>query len=60
MMHEILSDPDWGSYENLFFFLSLGKYDTTFVTNNSNFLIEEFLILGEPWKDQIEYLKTVI
>jgi hypothetical protein len=60
MIHEILSDPDWVTYENLFFFLSLGKFDTTFVTKNSDSLIEEFLILGEPWKDQIEYLKTVI
>ena len=60
MIHEILSDPDWITYENLFFFLSIGKFDTTFVTKNSESLIEEFLILGEPWKDQIEYLKTVI
>ncbi|MFX0084096.1 MAG: hypothetical protein ACFFAU_00345 [Candidatus Hodarchaeota archaeon] len=60
MMHEILQDPDWISYENLFFFLSLGKYDTTFLVSESNFHIEEFLILGEPWKDQIEYLENVI
>jgi hypothetical protein len=61
MIHEILQDPDWITYENLFFFLSLGKFDATFVTKkNPKVLIEEFLILGEPWKDQIEYLKTVI
>ena len=60
MLHEILSDPEWVIFENLFFFLSLGKYDTTLVTTNSESLIEEFLILDEPWKDQIEYLKTVI
>lgn len=60
MIHEILSDPDWVTYENLFFFLSIGKFDSTFVTRNSDSLIEEFLILGEPWKDQIEYLKSVI
>ena len=60
MIHEILSDPEWVIFENLFFFLSLGKYDTTLVTTNSESLIEEFLILDEPWKDQIEYLKAVI
>ncbi len=60
MIQKILSDPDWIQYENLFFFLSLGKFDSTFVTKTSESLIEEFLILGEPWKDQIEYLKTVI
>ncbi len=60
MIHEILQDPDWASYENLFFFLSLGKYDTKIQTNQSNCQIEEFLILGEPWKNHIEYLKKVI
>ena len=60
MIHEILQNPDWVSYENLFFFLSLGKYDTTMTTSELNFYIEEFLILGEPWKDQIEYLENII
>ena len=60
MLHEILQDPDWASYENLFFFLSRGKYDTKIQTNQSNSHIEEFLILGEPWKNHIEYLESVI
>ena len=60
MIHEILQDPDWASYENLFFFLSLGKYDTKIQTNQSNCHIEEFLILGELWKDHIEYLKKMV
>jgi hypothetical protein len=60
MIHEILQNPDWVSYENLFFFLSLGKYDTSILVSESKIHIEEFLIIGEPWKDQIEYLENVI
>jgi hypothetical protein len=55
-----LQDPLGIVYENLFFFLSLGKYDTVILNDYETYHHEEFVIVREEWKDYIEYVENVI
>lgn len=47
-------------YENLFFFLSLGKCDTIITNDHETYSFEEFIIVVEEWKDHIDYLENVV
>ena len=60
MLNNFIQDPENLSYENLFFWLSLGKYDTIITTKNNESLVEEFTIVDEQWKDHISYLEQII
>ncbi|MFX0181894.1 MAG: hypothetical protein ACFE95_02330 [Candidatus Hodarchaeota archaeon] len=55
-----LQDPLGIVYENLFFFLSLGKFDTVIRDDYDTYHYEEFVIVCEEWKDRIEYIENVV
>lgn len=60
MLTNFIQDPESILYENLYFWLTLGKYDTILCSEYKNYQYEEFVIVDEPWKDRIEYLENVI
>lgn len=60
MLSNFVQDPESILYENLFFWLTLGKYDTVIASKYKNYYSEEFIIVGEQWKDRISYLEEVI
>ncbi|MFX0142198.1 MAG: hypothetical protein ACFFDN_51645 [Candidatus Hodarchaeota archaeon] len=47
-------------YENVFFFLSLGKYDALITSDYQTYRFEEFVIVIEKWKDHIEYFENLV
>ncbi len=60
MLNNFIQDPENLCYENLFFWLLIGKYDTIITTKTNECLVEEFVIVDEPWKDHISYLEQII
>ena len=60
MLSNFVQDPESILYENLYFWLTLGKYDTVHCSEYKNYKYEEFIIVDELWKDRIEYLENVI
>ncbi|MHA2243990.1 MAG: hypothetical protein ACXADY_03395 [Candidatus Hodarchaeales archaeon] len=60
MLSNFVQDSESILYENLFFWLTLGKYDTALCAKFRNYQHEEFVIVGEQWKDRIKYLENVI
>lgn len=60
MLSNFVQDPESILFENLFFWLSLGKYDTTTYADFRNYHYEEFIIVSDQWKDRIQYLENVI
>jgi len=59
-MQNLIQNPENLIFENLFFFLSLGKFDTIISKEYPNYLYEEFLIVSEPWKDHLSYFEEII
>jgi hypothetical protein len=60
MLSNFVQDPKSILYENLYFWLSLGKCDTILCSKFKNYYYEELVIFDEPWKDKIDYLKKMI
>lgn len=60
MLLNFVQDPESILYENLYFWLTLGKYNTVLCSEYKNYQYEEFVIVDELWKDRIEYLENVI
>lgn len=60
MLTNFVQDPESIQYENLFFWLTCGKYDTIVSNDFKNYHYEEFMIFGEEWKERIKYLENVI
>ncbi|MHA1975108.1 MAG: hypothetical protein ACTSW1_19135 [Candidatus Hodarchaeales archaeon] len=60
MMQDFIQDPDNLEFENLFFFLSMGKFDEHIehITHKDPF--EEFLIVREIYKPNLAYIRTAI
>ena len=59
-MQNLIKNSENLIFENLFLFLSLGKFDTQFSKEFPNYLYEEFLIVSEPWKDHLAYFEEII
>ncbi|WP_455141167.1 hypothetical protein [Candidatus Hodarchaeum mangrovi] len=59
-MQNLIQNPQNLIFENLFFFLSLGKFDTILTKEYPNYVYEEFLIVSEPWKDHLSYFEEII
>ena len=60
MLSNFVQDPESLLYENLFFFLTCGTYDRVLSDDFMNYYYEEFFIVSEQWKDQIQYLEGII
>ncbi|UCG03415.1 MAG: hypothetical protein JSW11_05365 [Candidatus Heimdallarchaeota archaeon] len=60
MLSNFVQDPESLLYENLFFFLTCGTYDSVLSADFMNYYYEEFFIICEQWKDRIEYLESII
>ena len=60
MQSNFVQDPESIQYENLFFWLSLGKYDTVVSNSFKNYHYEEFMIVSEEWKERVKYLENLI
>ncbi|MHA1214383.1 MAG: hypothetical protein ACTSR2_09745 [Candidatus Hodarchaeales archaeon] len=60
MIQDFIQDPDNLEFENLFFFLSMGKFDSHLEYVTQNIPFEEFLIVREIYKPNLTYIETVI
>lgn len=60
MLSNFIRDPEAILFESMFFWLSLGKYDTVLSADFANYQYEEFIIISEDWKDQIHYVENII
>lgn len=60
MLANFIQDPEVILFESMFFWLTLGKYDTVISSDFENCRYEEFIILSEDWKDRIHYLEKII
>ncbi len=58
-MTTLLQDPHLVIYDNLFFGLSLGKYDIKLI-NESEWIIEEFVLVRQLYKDRLPQLELLL
>ncbi len=60
MQENFIQDPEWIDYETLFFFLSHGKYDSSFSLVKKDHYLEEFHIFREQMKEKLQIVEEYI
>ncbi|MFX0013230.1 MAG: hypothetical protein ACFE98_01390 [Candidatus Hermodarchaeota archaeon] len=60
MIFNFIQDPESILYENLFFWLTVGKYDTILEGDLEGYHYEEFIIVKDEWKERILYLENIV
>jgi len=58
-MPNLIQDPLIVIYDNLFFGLSLGKFDLMLI-REARWVIEEFILVRQVYKDGVDQLETVL